>query len=63
VNEELLPIMRGLIPVLKAFAIIRFSTSIINPFLYTFFKRDFLNACKSVCPCRFKKNPTSKSLV
>jgi hypothetical protein len=51
--KELYPIMARPVTVsfLKTFAVVRFSTSIINPILYTFFKRDFMNACKSFCCC------------
>lgn len=34
--------------VLKMFVVIRYCTCIINPLLYTFFKRDFMYACKNV---------------
>lgn len=50
-DSKLFPIMLRLSPLLEAFAIIRFSTCIINPILYTFFKRDFLEALKTTCPC------------
>lgn len=53
VVKELRPTIAkpGFLPLLKTFAIVRFATSIINPILYTFFKRDFMNACKSFCNC------------
>lgn len=53
VIKELLPIVAKpeTLSLLKTFAMVRFSTSIINPLLYTFFKRDFMNACKSFFHC------------
>ncbi|XP_031549845.1 5-hydroxytryptamine receptor 2A-like [Actinia tenebrosa] len=64
VVKQLLPIIAKpeTMSLLKTFAIVRFSTSIINPILYTFFKRDFMNACKSFCHCGSSRPRSSRML-
>lgn len=52
------------VEVLTMFVVIRYCTCIINPLLYTFFKRDFMDACKSAfraCDVRRFRKPNYRS--